>query len=153
MIAILACWTAAAATFSMTLDLDELAARSDAAVLGEVSGLRTVQTAREIWTIATVQPAEGDAVEVRLLGGCVRDLCMTVPGAPRMVVGEEVFVFLRRGQPTGFSQGLFHVRAGAGESELSGAVFTGPSQALGKVDLDALIDVGGHLFGELSNTP
>lgn len=95
---------AAAATLARPLSLGELVERSDVAVRGFVEGVHAEWFEDRIWSFATVGGAE-----VRVPGGCVEDLCLRVYGAPALIEGEEVVLFLRDGTITGFSQGFFRV--------------------------------------------
>lgn len=111
---------ALASTYTPLTDLEALVAASDAAVHGEVRRLQNTRIDGMIWTVASVVPRTGGpAVNVRYLGGCLDGVCMTVPGAPRLEVGEEVFILLHDGQPTHFSDGVFHVRGDAGWTDLA----------------------------------
>jgi hypothetical protein len=138
---------ALATTYPAPRDLDALAAASDAAVYGTVTAIGTEHRGADVWTIATVTAADAPPVRVAILGGCKGSLCMTVPGAPRLAVGETVFVFLRDGSPTGFADGVFHVRGDAGWTEAAAvAVRDGHTPSV-QAPLSALLDAAAHLPG------
>lgn len=95
---------------AQALDPAGLAALSDGVAFGDVTEVRTLMEDERIWTVATVEALDrGGATEVWIPGGCIEDLCLTVAGTPKVRVGERVFVFLRKNEPTSWAQGLFHV--------------------------------------------
>ncbi len=100
---------ASAAIMERPLTLDELAARSDRLVVGEIVATQVVESAGALVTVAQLQSESGERVQVRSIGGCTPDICYTVAGAPTLVVGDSVAVFLTGDRIVGFSQGLFHV--------------------------------------------
>ena len=121
---------ASATTLDRPLALDELAAGSDLAVRGVVRDVHVDVRDGRIWTVAWV-----DDTPVRVLGGCIEDLCMTVVGAPELREGEPVLVFLHDDQITGFSQGFFRIEGDEGVRDP--AVFARGEMAP-RVRLDAL---------------
>ncbi len=111
---------------AQALDPAGLAAISDGVAFGDVTELRTLMEDEKIWTIATVTGAKGEAplrggeTEVWIPGGCIEDLCLTIAGTPKVTVGERVFVFLRKNEPTSWSQGLFHVKGNVATRDTRG---------------------------------
>ena len=138
--------TASATMFPAPIDLEELAATSDAAVFGVVQRLAVEEADGVLWTVATVVPTTGPGVEMRLLGGCRAGVCMTVAGEPRVTEGETVLVFLHGGRPTHFSEGLFHVSRQAGWNEPVGIATLKPGLPTAQAPLSALIAAAGPLL-------
>lgn len=137
---------ALASTLAPLPDLEALAAASDAAVYGSVISLRPEQTHGTIHTIVTVRTDEGSLVAVHLEGGCVDGLCMTVPGVPRVAIGERLFVFLLNGQPTRSALGLFHVRHPEAWAEPAGFAIPGSGAPAIQAPVRALIEAAGSLL-------
>jgi hypothetical protein len=101
---------ASATTFSRALDPQALAVIADASAFGDVVEVQTVWERGLIWTVATIDLVDEAAqADVWIPGGCIGDVCLTVPGAPWVDEGERVFVFLRDAEPAGLGQGFFHV--------------------------------------------
>lgn len=116
----------AGATTARALSNRTLAEDANLIVTGRCVGLRTVWEGRTLVTLATVEVTEvlkGDqvaTVTVALPGGIDANrrfpVAMTYAGAPQMILGEEVFLFLNDGDGTssgltvlGFSQGKFSI--------------------------------------------
>lgn len=138
---------ALATTYTPVTDLDQLIALSDGAVHGHVKSLSTARIDGMIWTIATVAPRRGGpVVPVRLLGGCLEGVCMTVPGAPRVEVGEEVFILLHAGQPTHFSDGVFHVRGDEAWTDLAAVSHRDGHTPVVQAPLEVLLDAAAELL-------
>lgn len=137
---------AEATTYGPAPDLEALAARSDSAVLGTVRALTPELRGGEVWSVVEVAPATGPSVRVSIPGGCRGQICMTVPGAPRVTVGETVFVFLRDGQPTGFSDGVFHVRGDVGWSDLAAVSVRDAHLPVVQAPLSALLEAAAPLL-------
>jgi len=135
-----------ATTWAAPPDLEALAAASDGAVYGVVTELRADSRDGMIWTLATVTPADGRPVQVRLLGGCLGEVCLTVPGAPRVRTSERVFVFLQGDQPTGFADGVFHVRDEAGWRETAALSTRYGGLPAAQAPLSWLLEIGAPLM-------
>ncbi len=126
---------ASAATFGERFDLDDLAAAADRVVVGEVLSTRQeVVPDRGIYTVASIYVEEAlrgepePVIEVRYPGGRVDDLELTVPGAPKLVPGYEVVLFLDDDdRVVGFGQGAFVVEGDTAYRRLSDDVFTNPN--------------------------
>jgi hypothetical protein len=110
---------ARAATYTETLDVDDLAERADRVVLGEVSAARTERTANgSLVTAYTVVIAEtlrgtpAPALELRLPGGRLDGRSLTVPGVPRFTPEDRVVLFLKDGRLVGMGQGVLRVAGG-----------------------------------------
>jgi hypothetical protein len=113
------------ATTALQLSNQDLATQADLVVIGNCVDLRTVWVDRMLVTLATIQVSEnlrgtGSSVTVVLPGGVDADrpvpVMMSYPGAPRIALDEEVFLFLEDETPTlggytvvGFSQGKFTI--------------------------------------------
>lgn len=137
---------AAASTLAPVPDLEALAAASDAAVYGDVVSLTPRRVNGEIHTVATVRAEDGQLATVQLEGGCLEGLCMTVPGVPRILVGERVFVFLHNGRPTRSSLGLFHIRHPDEWAEPAGFAIPGSGAPAIQAPIRALIEAAGTLL-------
>ena len=140
---ILALATQAYATLAaQALDPEALAVLSDATAFGDVVELRSVFTGAFIWTVATLDLVDTDELaEVWIPGGCVGELCLTISGAPAVVRGERVFVFLRDQRPASLGQGLFHVTGDDAVRDVSGLSFLDgerPATAFALADLRQL---------------
>ncbi len=142
-----------ATTYTSIVDLDELVRASDAAVYGDVQELRTTNAGGMFWTIATVTPAGigGNPVQVRYLGGCVDGICMTVPGAPRLEKGERVLVFLTDGQPTRFSDGVFHIRGDTAWADLAAVSLRDGRLPVIQAPLASLLEAAAELLPPRTN--
>ena len=106
--------------------LDNLVARSDTIVAGEVLDTRSSWTAdrREIFTTVTLRPdrrfkgSGRSLVRFRILGGTVGDTRLMVTHSPAFAVGEHALVFLTGGsgrlpRVVGGEAGKRHIRVGA----------------------------------------
>ncbi|WNG44229.1 matrixin family metalloprotease [Archangium minus] len=113
----------ARASTLMALDVPALTRGSDLVVHGRVvrATSRQVQGTGRIVTDVEVTAdevlrgsAERSSVHVVLPGGTVGDLRQHISGAPELVSGEEVVLFLARGteglRVVGLAQGAFHVQ-------------------------------------------
>ncbi len=122
---ILALATQAYATLAVeALDPAALAVLSDATAFGDVVEVHSVFTGTLIWTVATLDLVDtNEFAEVWIPGGCVGGLCLTISGAPSVVRGERVFVFLRDQRPASLGQGLFHVTGDEAVRDVSGLSF------------------------------
>ena len=114
------------ATTALPLSNRTLAESASLIVTGRCISLRTAWEGRTLLTLATVEVTEvlkGDAVAavtVALPGGIDANrripIAMTYAGAPQMMIGEDVFLFLGEGDGItsgltvlGFSQGKFSI--------------------------------------------
>ena len=104
------------------LSFAELVHESAAVVHGRVTDVRPQWTAdrRGIESLVVVEAYDylkgglGEAVIVRVPGGQVGTFVNIIPGAPRLVVGDRVVLFLKVNGPTvpvvtGTSQGVYRV--------------------------------------------
>lgn len=125
--------TAGATQYAELLDLDDLAGRADRVVLGEVLTTRVESQGNGIWTVATVMVDEtlsGDrdpVVEVRVPGGRLSNLELTVVGVPKLVPGYEMLLFLDDDRIVGLGQGAFVVAGGYAWRNLDDDNFMSPS--------------------------
>jgi len=110
--------TAQATTYAEILDLDDLSSRADTVVRGEVIGTRAGVDDDGLHTIATVLVAEtlrgtpSPSMEVRVPGGKLDDIELTITGAPKLQQGFEVLLFIDDSRVVGFGQGAFIVDSG-----------------------------------------
>lgn len=108
------------------LSFPELVNESGAVVHGRVAEVRGQWTAdrRGIESLVIVQAIDylkgqwGSAVTVRVPGGQVGTFINLIPGAPKLVAGDRVVLFLKADGPavpviTGTSQGVYRVAADA----------------------------------------
>ncbi len=118
--------------------LSELVERSDVVVVARVgTSAAHLDEARNriytTWSLEVTEPVfgakRGDKLAVRLMGGVVGELSMSISGNPELETGEEVFLFLKsgKGNPmadegmhyiSGMSQGKYTVVRGDGEARL-----------------------------------
>lgn len=92
----------AGATIVQSLTLDELAHKADVIVHGRVveQAASWNETRSRIYTVTTVEVVErlkglGESrIQIRQLGGTVDGITQSIVGNARLVVGEEVVVFL-----------------------------------------------------------
>ena len=119
---------AALATTMEALGLDRIVEESSVAVMGEVTASRVEQTAEGPYTLATLRVEEAlwgtsdESITVAVPGGTQQQakfrVGTVVPGAPNLLIGSDVVVFLRAdGVPgtyeiVGFSQGVVDVAKG-----------------------------------------
>lgn len=111
------------ATVILYLTLEELVQRAELIVIGRCEE-KTSEWGVErekIYTYITIAPERclkgsecPPLVKIRLLGGRVGDMALTVPGTPRFQKYERVFLFLRRTPAffyhvIGLSQGKFTI--------------------------------------------
>jgi hypothetical protein len=125
----------AAASPTLSLDLEALAVRSECIVLGRVEATDShfvAPRSRYIVTDVTIAidqrllgAAEPDRFVVRYLGGEVGDLGQRVFGEASYRVGERVLLFAAKRQgafyAVGMSQGVLHVRDDGAGVERIGA--------------------------------
>lgn len=96
-------------------DLEVLAERADRVIRGEVLTTRTERTQMGPTTVATVRVAEtmrGEhelVTEVRVPGGQLDGVRVQVNGAPRLIEGDELVLFLRGDFIVGLDQGALIV--------------------------------------------
>ncbi len=98
-----------------SIPIDDLTNQSDMVIVGAVLTTRDNLDADGLWTVATVRVAEtlrGSpemVVDVRVPGGRIDDFEMQVMGAPTLIPGDEVLLFLNGDRVVGFGQGAFVV--------------------------------------------
>ena len=108
------------ATTLARLNLDQLAAGSDAVARVRCAGAESRWENGSIWTVATLEVVEtlkGNLpreIAVRLPGGRVGHLIATVDGTPKFKPGDNAVVFLERSPAGGFTvagwvQGTFRI--------------------------------------------
>lgn len=108
------------------LSFPELVSESAAVVHGRVAEVRGQWTAdrRGIESLVVVRAIDylkgrwGSEVTVRVPGGQVGTFVNLIPGAPKLIAGDEVVLFLKTDGPTvpvitGTSQGVYRVHADA----------------------------------------
>lgn len=140
--ALLAVAPARATTYAEKLDLDELSSRAERVVIGEVLATRYDATGAGIWTVATIRVTETlrgrpePVVEVRVPGGRVNDMELTVAGAPRLIEGYQVLLFLDGEHVVGLGQGAFVVLSDTAWRNVSDDVFTNPRMEQEMLDRD-----------------
>ena len=131
-------WSANAATFDgPALELDELMAYSESVVVGEVRSKHAVdggpgiETIVEVRVTETFQGTPAPVVEIRIPGGELDGLVLTVSGAPQLEIGESVVVFVDEdNEVVGFNQGLFHIQGDIGWSDGGDAMRVLPYEEL-----------------------
>ena len=133
-ICVLACGLPVSALTIKPLSFPELVNESAAVVHGRIAEVRGQWTAdrRGIESLVVVQAIDylkgrwGGEVTVRVPGGQVGTFVNLIPGAPRLVAGDRVVLFLKADGPavpiiTGTSQGVYRVT-----SDASGALLIVP---------------------------
>ena len=114
-------------TLALALSLEDMVNQSDVIAIGNCLDIRSVWIDRNLVTLATVSVSEnlkgapGESLTVVLPGGVDANrkfpVAMTYPGAPRLMPGENVFLFLTSDTEvgsggytvTGFAQGKFSI--------------------------------------------
>ena len=72
---------------------------------------KRIETVAEIRVTETLLGAPSPVVRVRIPGGELDGVVLTIPGAPRFSVGEQVVLFVDdTDQIVGFNQGAFHTQ-------------------------------------------
>jgi|JI10StandDraft_1071094.scaffolds.fasta_scaffold479981_2 uncharacterized membrane protein len=113
----------AGATIVQSLSLEEMSRKADVIVHGRVVEQATAwnETRSRIYTVTTIEVQErlkglgASSIRVRQLGGTVDGLTQSIVGNARLVVGEEVVVFLNRDEAkdlhyvVGMAQGKYAV--------------------------------------------
>jgi len=95
-----------------------------------------------LWSIATIHVAEtlrGEAemlVEVRVPGGRIQDIEMQVRGAPVLIPGDNVLLFLSGDRVVGFGQGAFVVTEQRAWRTLKDWVFMHPDRLNARSPID-----------------
>lgn len=104
-----------AASYTEATSVENLAERSDRVIVGEVISTSTGPTKRGIETVAlievheTMRGAHSTFAEVRVPGGSYGGVELHVSGAPRLIEGDEILLFLSEGRITGLGQGALIV--------------------------------------------
>ncbi len=137
----------AEATVLRGLTVGQLRSRAEAIVEGKVVEVRSLRTAGRIETIAIVRVRrvhKGEVerrIQVRALGGELRDRRMVVQGAPTFSKGDTVLLFLYGDQGSwrsvGMFQGVWHLGpegAVARASDSGGASLLRPERGNAAVD-------------------
>ena len=107
--------TSHAAPDNPPIPIDELTSMADQVIVGTVLATRDNVDQDGLWTTVTVRVAEtlrgtpAMVVEVRIPGGRIDNLEMRVMGAPMLLPGDDVLLFLYRDRVVGFGQGAFVV--------------------------------------------
>ncbi|MBI4471928.1 MAG: hypothetical protein HY646_04620 [Acidobacteria bacterium] len=128
----------ALATTVVKMDLPEIVQKSDRIVEAVVESVESRWDAdrKLAFTYVTLRVAEdfkgtGSTITLKLLGGTVGALTVTVPGMPRFTPRERAIVFLRR-QPdvtydlVGLNQGVYEIVGDFAVSDLSGVELIDP---------------------------
>jgi hypothetical protein len=131
-----------ATTGAVQLSIEQLTARADLVVEGEVVSIESFEQDQKIFTevqVRVLDPVKGEAartVTLRLLGGTVGRQRMTVIGSPCISPGEQLVVFLVPNGPETFdlvnlAEGKFEVVAEPGQPlavrrDLSGIAYRDP---------------------------
>ena len=106
---------AEAASYQDLLPMDRLVERADRVIRGDILTTRSVMTDNGIFTIATIAVQETlrgphEAItEIRIPGGKLNGLELQVNGAPRVIAGDQMLLFLKNGAIVGLSQGAMLV--------------------------------------------
>lgn len=107
--------TAHAGSATKDIPIDDLTSKSDRIIMGSVLTTRDNMDADGLWTVATVRVAEtlrgapAMVLDVRVPGGRIDNFEMQVMGAPTLVPGDDVLLFLSGDRVVGFGQGAFVV--------------------------------------------
>lgn len=131
------------ATMVMPSSLEQMVAGSDAIVIGIVTAKNSYADGNRIYTSVTVEVKEylksygGEtpaSIELKLLGGTVGTKTMTVDMSPRLDVGDEVALFLKRAGDKyvcyAFYYGVYNIKASKDGQTL---MVSGPVYQTGKV--------------------
>ena len=118
-------FSAALATTMESLGLDGVVEQSSVAVMGEVTATRVEQTAEGPYTLSTLRVQEAlwgtsaASITIAVPGGSHQSgkvrVGTVVPGAPSLLIGSDVLLFLRPDgvagtyEIVGFSQGVVDV--------------------------------------------
>ncbi len=136
---------ATATTFERPYGMDELSARAERVVIGEVQGTWTETNADGWWTVATLvvdETLQGDhepIAEVRYPGGVIGDLHLVVSGSPQLHPGDDVVVFTReQGRVLGLAQGVWKIEDGVATRDLSRLSFQDGVHPVERMPLDEL---------------
>jgi len=125
------------------VDLSVLVRRADIIVRGTtlatVSSLtedgKQIHTVAKVRVQSALKGAPASEIEVRTPGGTIGDITQMVHGAPRLVEGQKVILFLhrvseRRFTIEGFAQGKYEVVNGHVVQDLRGIGILGPDGAI-----------------------
>ena len=121
-------------TNSTFMMLDSLLENANRILVGEVLTSRTETTANGISTVASIMVSEsimGDnklVSDVRVPGGRVDNMGNHVMGAPQLVQGYHVLLFLDDERIVGMGQGAFVVEGGYAWRNTSHDVFSSPTR-------------------------
>lgn len=129
------------ATSLVAMPLEEIAARADEIVRGEVIAIESAIQSGRVLTRVTLRPSEcyvgtgpdPETIEIIVLGGRTPTLATIVHGTATYTVGEEVVVFLSRsdsGHYTSYAMSM---------SKFSVVEHGGVLEARRQIDLDALV--------------
>jgi hypothetical protein len=120
---------------SHILGLEELSTLADQIIIGEVLATRVETINNGVYTIASVLVSESlrggrdPLVEVRIPGGTFGDITFEVNGAPKLIAGYTVLLFLSDRSIVGWGQGAWVVEGGMAFRKKEGTVFDSPSLA------------------------
>lgn len=140
--------SATAATLKVRTDAEEIAA-ADRIVRGRVEAVRTERRAGSgaIETVARVRVVDdytGGAdrvIEIRELGGTLGDTTLSVPGAARFIVGDDIIALVERTgggwRPSAMSRSIYGVRETVAGTELVRQVTGEPASGSGRRSLTA----------------
>lgn len=129
------------------LTIGQLRSRAELIVEGKVVDVRTLRTDGRIETIAIVRVRQvhkgevGRRIQVRALGGAIRNRRMVVEGAPNFAKGDAVLLFLYSDEGSwravGMFQGVWHLDSEgvvARASDSGGASLLRPANGNAAVD-------------------
>lgn len=129
------------------LTVGQLRSRAELIVEGKVVDVRTLRTDGRIETIAIVRVRQvhkgevGRRIQVRALGGAIRNRRMVVEGAPNFAKGDAVLLFLYSDEGSwravGMFQGVWHLDSEgviARASDSGGASLLRPENGNAAVD-------------------
>jgi hypothetical protein len=141
----------ARAAQAVALSVEELARTSDLVVRGRVARVesRWSEDGWRIFTFADVEAAESwrgrpaGSIRVLVPGGVIGRIGQRVDGAPILARGEEVVLFLIRGEAsffrvTGLAQGKFSVDGATARPDLTHVSFVGSRVGSGERRAEAM---------------
>jgi len=123
------------------LNIRELNKRADLVIRGEVLASRIETSDRGVFTIASILVDEvlrgqsSPLVEVRIPGGKIGDLEFNVDGAPKLIPGYDMLLFIDDDRVAGWGQGAFVLEGGFAWRKRNADGFDSPRLAHDWVDI------------------